>query len=1033
MALNKLLFLYLITFFVLIGCNDNLIYKPKKGSDKTFNISGNAELYTGGTPVIGGTVLLNGRITAQSTVDGSGEFSFENIPNGSYTLTHIKEGVVSLLQSGYNTITINEDSNNIDFYCYEYDEIYTGFNGEFKTISEIQGNRAQSIYNGLEVNNVFGVVVAVYFGTDVDNDEYQVVYIANPFPDYDIATSEGIRLNSSYLVTGDVFSVGDLLVIKSGVIEESIENTPGGSTYSENLPVTTIRASTTEIVKIGTGFPLPDPVKIGENFRKIPLNYYPSNLQGNDAGSIEHFLRPDENAIDFFESIEGMLVEVVDSVVTGGVDDYGAFYIAPDNGYNGIKTVNGGVLVGEDYITANPFNIAVSDRFIQSPHVKVGDRFESNVKGIICYDYERYKLLAVENYSERRSIFSREVSGHTRSDGMLTVCSFNVENHPSSSAPNGSYDKTKDIASIISYNLRSPDIISLIEVQDNSGNLDDGVVDCNNTLDDLIDAIHSFVDTDSCFYDYRQINPIYNSEGGEPGGNIRNVVLFNTKRVRFVDSPNDEELLSDPGFVNRVSTENVDLVFRNGKPALSINPGRIEPLNEVFNRTRKSLACEFEFMGEKVFVIVNHLTAKGGDDPLQGRYQPPERGSEVTRIEQSRVVADFIREILNMDPGANIISLGDFNDFHFSPALRVFEDVGLTNLIYKVPLQRRYSYNYEGNSQILDNMLVSSGMLSKLEYFDIIHTCSDYSSFMRPTDHDPIIGVFKFRSGGVESVVPTWDVGYPIFESKKTKIKLNLLLDTDALVFYAADSHTDVFTVESVRSGKAANGYAYESHGFFAVNAGEDVVGVIEGLLPNSQYRIALYPEYIYGGISGGINLYTETTRADSQYTATDLFISEYIEGGGYNKVIEIANFTGSTVDLSDYSLRRDSNGSGLFTVIQNLSGNLNHGDVFVACSNRSDCDPRMQALADALYSTSSSGVLGFSGNDQVALFKNGIMIDMIGVGGGVVFGKDKTFIRKDTVMSPSNSGNRDPRNNEEWSQAIKDAFFDLGRHSFDP
>ena len=47
----------------------------------------------------------------------------------------------------------------------------------------------------------------------------------------------------------------------------------------------------------------------------------------------------------------------------------------------------------------------------------------------------------------------------------------------------------------------------------------------------------------------------------------------------------------------------------------------------------------------------------------------------------------------------------------------------------------------------------------------------------------------------------------------------------------------------------------------------------------------------------------------------TELLISEYIEGSGYNKALEIFNGTGSTIDLSEYSLKKDINGSNDFSV----------------------------------------------------------------------------------------------------------------------
>ena len=62
------------------------------------------------------------------------------------------------------------------------------------------------------------------------------------------------------------------------------------------------------------------------------------------------------------------------------------------------------------------------------------------------------------------------------------------------------------------------------------------------------------------------------------------------------------------------------------------------------------LAGEFMFGGQKVFVVANHWSCKGGDDPLFGPIQPPVQGSEAKRVQQAQVVADFVDEIYAKDP-----------------------------------------------------------------------------------------------------------------------------------------------------------------------------------------------------------------------------------------------------------------------------------------------------------------------------------------------------------------------------------------------
>ena len=77
----------------------------------------------------------------------------------------------------------------------------------------------------------------------------------------------------------------------------------------------------------------------------------------------------------------------------------------------------------------------------------------------------------------------------------------------------------------------------------------------------------------------------------------------------------------------------------------------------------------------------------------------------------------------------------------------------------------------------------------------------------------------------------------------------------------------------------------------------------------------------------------------------TDLFISEYIEGSGSNKAIEIYNGTGAPVVLSDYQLELYSNGASSPSGTAVLSGTLATGDVFVVANP--SADPLILALAD--------------------------------------------------------------------------------------
>ncbi|KAB8152281.1 T9SS type A sorting domain-containing protein [Kordia sp. TARA_039_SRF] len=153
-----------------------------------------------------------------------------------------------------------------------------------------------------------------------------------------------------------------------------------------------------------------------------------------------------------------------------------------------------------------------------------------------------------------------------------------------------------------------------------------------------------------------------------------------------------------------------------------------------------------------------------------------------------------------------------------------------------------------------------------------------------------------------------------------------------------------------------------------------------------------------------------------------DLFFSEYIEGSSYNKALEIANFTGSNVDLSNYSIKKQTNGAGSWSSPYNLSGTLSNGNVFVIAN--SSANSTIQNQADIV---TGSGIVTFNGNDPVGLFKNNVLIDIIGDfnGGSSNFAQNVTLRRKSSITSPNTSYTV-----AEWDELASDTTSNLGSHT---
>jgi predicted extracellular nuclease len=530
-------------------------------------------------------------------------------------------------------------------------------------------------------------------------------------PDADVdandATSEAIFVFTSSAPTA---AVGDAVRVTGTVSEFR----PGGST-STNLTTTEITGPSITI--LSSGNPLPAATILGIGGRTPPTMV----IEDDATGSVETsgVFDPLQDGIDFYESLEGMRLRVNDPVVVGPTSGFGETYVLPDNGANAtVRTSRGGIVVrAGDF---NPERIQIDDTLVPLPILNVGDRYTGSIIGVLDYNFGNFELLPTVTPAGVNNGLTREVTAPITHPDVISVGTFNVENLD----PGDPDAKFQELASLIVNNLRSPDLLSLEEIQDNNGPTNDGTVDASVTLNQLVAAIQS---EGGPAYQFRQINPVNNLDGGEPGGNIRVGFLFRTDRgLGFVDRPGG------------TSTAATTVVDNAGEPELSFSPGRIDPTNPAFTASRKPLAGEFTFNGHHFFAITNHFNSKGGDQPLFGRFQPPTLVSEPQRLQQAAIVNDFVHQILAVDPTAEVVVLGDLNDFEFSRPVRML--VGdpppiLTPLMETLLPEERYSYVFEGNSQSLDHIVVSDSLLALKQEYDVVHVNAEFA--IQASDHDP--------------------------------------------------------------------------------------------------------------------------------------------------------------------------------------------------------------------------------------------------------------------------------------------------------
>lgn len=577
------------------------------------------------------------------------------------------------------------------------------------TVAEIQGATHRSPLEGERVIGVAGVVTAT------DRNGF---WIHSTTPDEDDATSEGLYV---YDRGAHDLEPGQTVELAGTVTEYRA----GGNGGWDNLTTTQITSPQVEVT--GTA-DIPAPVVLGEDV-VVPTQ----TIEAGDPGSVEYDsadFDPARDAIDSYESLEGMQVAVRDAEAVGPTASFGEIPVVPGTNVEARRSIAGGVVHG-GYDQPNAQRLHLDDGILGNgalPQVDTGARIAGLTTGVLDYSYANFKVQVTELGRVAPSPFLREVTAANRDDA-LEVATFNVENL----SPTDDSGKFEGLAEQLVHNLQAPDIVALEEVQDNNGAQNDGTVDSTTTVNKLIAAIEA---AGGPRYEATWVNPEDGQDGGRPGGNIRNVMLHRTD----VDGLE----LVERGEAD--ATTATEAVSRGRWAALSASPGRINPLSSAWEDSRKPLAVEYKYQGRPVFVIGVHFASKGGDDPLFGRWQQPVRSSEEQRMAQAQEVRGFVDSLLAKDADANVIVAGDVNDFEFSPVVDTLVGSGATalrDLPRELDPADRYTYNYQGNSQVLDHLLVSPNLTEAAQgqqpvtpyRHDVVHVNADFHDQL--SDHDP--------------------------------------------------------------------------------------------------------------------------------------------------------------------------------------------------------------------------------------------------------------------------------------------------------
>ncbi|HEV2815913.1 MAG TPA: Calx-beta domain-containing protein, partial [Allosphingosinicella sp.] len=692
--------------------------------------------------------------------------------------------------------------------------------------------------------------------TAVDNDgNRQGFYIQEEITDWDgnAFTSEGIfvmtRNDAGVGTAVSGVAVGDLVTVTAHVMEYR--------GFSSSMPITAL-TSPTSITVQSSGNTLPTLLLDSSVAMPTAIMTLVQPDYTDSADDVGDTFDASLYALSFWETVEGMHVTIPDMVVADGfvdtsggqpffqaysqqhadadqINSRGGYTIAgdppvgpPDTGTTEDDTITGGRHLSDGDVNPDIIEVDFTGFAIDAPggltaNASMGDEL-GDVTGIIDFEFTDRKLFVtdIDAGSFVDHTTTQEITILGDDSRSLTVATFNVENlDPTDGAP-----RFAALAAAIANNLNMPDIISIEEMQDNNGaatgdGIDDdpitpgmqdaGGTDASQTWQMLVDALNALT---GAHYQWVDEAPVYNAEGGEQSGNIRVGFLYNTDRVQLGDLDADATLAE-----RRMYTDRIGDGVRDAGDLIAFSDNMLggEIQTSDWSGTRRSLLGEFTFNGNKVYVTANHFPAKGGSDQFWAFDQNPANGEPTNSGWSSRNnVAQDVYAMLNLietnAPAAGIVSGGDYNDFYFYRPLTTVTGYTMAdgtariggarfdNLTLTLPMNERYTYNFDGRSQAIDHIIVDS-TLSAVATYDVVHLNTGFNA-SDPTplsDHDPGLSSFNFRNF---SETLTGTAGADSIEGFGGNDTINGLGGTDTAV-YAGNRADYSFTYATNANGVA--------------------------------------------------------------------------------------------------------------------------------------------------------------------------------------------------------------------------------------
>jgi hypothetical protein len=397
----------------------------------------------------------------------------------------------------------------------------------------------------------------------------------------------------------------------------------------------------------------------------------------------------DEESLVYYESLEGMLVQLPGSAVAvSPTSKYGEYSLVLP--YHGVERIYRGDDSGMMIMVDDGMSIVHQDRSTLAYVVKTGDEV-SGLIGPLAYTYGQYKIEPIiepQVSTVDRSLPALEMT----EEDEFSIMTWNVENlfdiidpHPSNPPRPRRVEYQLALTKVANTILAAgaPTVVGLQEVE-NLG-----------ILEDL--AAHE------ALAEYRY-QPALLDGTDSRGIDVGYLVRGDRAAITRV-----EQFVAEGGLTSR--------------PPLLVEI-EIVSVGEAF----------------KLYVINNHFSSMAGGELI----------TEPRRVAQAVWNASIVKDLLDQEPEAYLAVIGDLNSYLYSPPIDELREVGLRHVFEILPEEDRYTYIFEGVSQTIDHIMVTPSLWDRLIRVGVLHTDADYpppdpedTSPERKSDHDPVVATFS--------------------------------------------------------------------------------------------------------------------------------------------------------------------------------------------------------------------------------------------------------------------------------------------------